>query len=81
MYIQTLSQIYKNLASIAQLFSDSTSVKKTVLLEDSLVESMVKQPVEKVEKMEPIDNLVYKTFATKLMSNIPRSFQTSSEMF
>lgn len=53
---------YKNLASIAQLFSTSTPVKKAVLLEDVLVETMVVKPVEQ-EQMEPIDNLVYKTFA------------------
>lgn len=56
---------YKNLASIAQLFSDNTSVKKTVLLEDTLVESMLEKPQVEETKMEPIDNLVYKTFATK----------------
>jgi len=55
---------YKNLASIAQLFSTATPVKKAVLLEDVLVETMVVKPVEQ-ETMEPIDNLVYKTFATK----------------
>ena len=56
---------YKSLASVAQLFSDNTSVKKTVLLEDSLVEGMISKPAEDVKKMEPIDNLVYKTFAGK----------------
>jgi len=56
---------YKNLASIAQLFSDSASVKKTVLLEDALVESMIKKTEPEQPKMEPIDNLVYKTFASK----------------
>ena len=58
---------YKNLASIAQLFSDATTVKKTVLLEDTLMETMIAKPVEAAEQktMEPIDNLVYKTFATK----------------
>jgi hypothetical protein len=58
---------YKSLASIAQLFSDATTVKKTVLLEDSLIEMMVEKPHPdaKSKTMEPIDNLVYKTFATK----------------
>jgi len=58
---------YKSLASIAQLFSDATTVKKTVLLEDSLIEMMVVKPVEdvQVKAMEPIDNLVFKTFASK----------------
>ena len=56
---------YKNLASISQLFADNTPVKKVVLLEDSLVESMVIKAVQPTATMQPIDNLVYKTFANK----------------
>jgi hypothetical protein len=57
---------YKNLASIAQLFADTTPVKKMVLLEDTLVEGMtIKKPEVAKRDMDHVDSLVYKTFAKR----------------
>jgi len=56
---------YKNLATIAQLFSDSSSAPERVLLEDRILEFMVKKKEPTTQKLEHVDNLVYKTFATK----------------
>ena len=53
---------YKNLATIAQLFSDTSSAPERVLLEDRILEFMLKK-VEPEKSMEHVDNLVYKTFA------------------
>ena len=56
---------YKSLASIAQMFSGAASAKEVILLEDYLVETMVKKDEPSNTEMQPIDNLVYKTFAKK----------------
>lgn len=56
---------YKSLASIAQMFSSSASAKDVILLENYLVEAMSVTKKTEEPKMEPIDNLVYKTFAKK----------------
>ena len=52
---------YKNLATINQIFNDNMSIKKRVLLEESLISKLSKEEVEKKD-LKPIDNLVYKTF-------------------
>ena len=54
---------YKNLATLAQLFSDNTSVKEKVLLEKKIINHIKKEA--KSPEMVPIDNLVYKTFVSK----------------
>jgi hypothetical protein len=54
---------YKNLATIAQIFSDETSLKKRILLEESLFKGVKKE--ESTKEMVPVDNLVYKTFVKK----------------
>ena len=57
---------YKNIATVAQMFSNLTPVAEKVLLENKVVEFMVHKE-EKIEEktLEPIDNLVFKTFAKK----------------
>ena len=57
---------YKNLATISQIFGDNLPVKEKVLLENTLIEKMSagKQTIEET-KLEPIDNLTYKTFVKK----------------
>jgi hypothetical protein len=52
---------YKNLASISQVFNRNVAIKSKVLLENELITKMSNR--EKVEKMTPIDNLVYKSFS------------------
>tara|TARA_B100000123_G_C25707528_1_gene418301 strand:+ start:336 stop:1124 length:789 start_codon:yes stop_codon:yes gene_type:complete len=54
---------YKSLATISQLFSVKTPVKKRVILEKSVVEGMVDNQV--ISNMEPVDNLVYNVFVKK----------------
>ena len=54
---------YKSLASISQIFNFKTNPKSKVLLETAVVEEMVKQ--EEVNRIEPIDNIVFSTFVKK----------------
>ena len=55
---------YKDLATIGQIFSDSTPIKNRVLLESKVVERLTNKTDPK-EEMRPIDNIVYKTFVNK----------------
>ena len=54
---------YKNLASISQIFNNKLPIKSKILLENELTYKMTDQKLE--ERMVPIDNLVYKSFAKK----------------
>ena len=58
---------YKTLATISQMFSDKTSPKDKVLLENQLVQSLSAKK-ETVSNMKPIDNLVYTSFVKKFNS-------------
>jgi len=55
---------YKSMATISQMFSQTTPIKKVVLLEQKLIDSISKTD-EGLEETKHIDNLVYRTFATK----------------
>ena len=57
---------YKNMATISQLFSDTSTPNEKVLLEDKILKEMTIAP-DKTEKeiMEHVDSLVYNTFADK----------------
>lgn len=52
---------YKDYATIAQLFSDKTSIKEKVLLENKVADMMTSASTSASE-MQPIDTLTYKTF-------------------
>jgi len=54
---------YKDLASIAQIFNNKISVRSKVLLENELLDKMSSKKND--EKMTPINNLVYKSFAKR----------------
>lgn len=54
---------YKSLATISQLFSIKTPVKRRVILENNLIEDMMSEA--KVQEMQPVDNLVYNVFVKK----------------
>ena len=54
---------YKSLATIAQLFSVKTPVKRRVILETNLIDSMTAE--SKSMDIEPIDNVVYNVFVKK----------------
>lgn len=55
---------YKTLASIAQMFSDKSSPKNAVILENNIIENMTLEQ-DKQTTLEPIDNLVLTSFVTK----------------
>jgi len=54
---------YKDLASVAQIFNNKSSVKAKVLLENELVEKMSSSKTEK--PMVPMDNIVFKSFVKR----------------
>ena len=55
---------YKSLATISQIFNQSTSMKDRVILENQIVRRMMADPSE-TSGMKPITNLAYKTFIEK----------------
>ena len=55
---------YKTLASIAQMFSDKSSPKSAVILENNIIMNMT-LPEDKQDTLEPIDNLVLNSFVSK----------------
>ena len=55
---------YKTLASIAQMFSDKSSPKSAVILENNIIKNMI-LPEDKQDSLEPIDNLVLNSFVNK----------------
>ena len=54
---------YKDLASVAQIFNNKSSIKAKVLLENELVEKMSSGKSE--EKMVPMDNIIFKSFVKR----------------
>ncbi len=54
---------YKNLASIYQIFNNTQKIKSKILLENDMANKMTSKVIE--EKMEPIDNLVFKSFVKR----------------
>jgi hypothetical protein len=54
---------YKSLATINQLFSVRTPVKRRVVLENNLIDSMIQE--DRTMNIQPIDNLVYNVFVNK----------------
>ena len=57
---------YKSLATIAQLFNTELPIRDKVLLETRVVEYMCSKPeTQQEQNLQPIDNLVYKTFVQK----------------
>lgn len=62
---------YKNIATISQIFNnEDLSPKKKVIFEQAIVESMVKigDSNESKNNMDPVDNIVYKSFAKSFNS-------------
>ena len=54
---------YKSLATVAQIFGDSVTVKDRVILESKLSAAMsMVVPLEPITPMKHVDNLVFKTF-------------------
>ena len=55
---------YKSMATISQMFNQTTPIKKIVLLEQKLIDSISKTD-DGLEEVKHIDNLVFRTFAAK----------------
>lgn len=53
---------YKNLATIYQILDDKSKISTKLALQESLVNSLTQTAAD---EMQPIDNLVYKTFVDK----------------
>lgn len=51
---------YKNIATVYNIFNDKTSIKEKIILEEKVVDSLVKEEVQ--DTKHHIDNLTYKTF-------------------
>lgn len=57
---------YKDLATISQIFDKRTTIKKRMLLENTVLKKMTSGPASLTEgAMKPIDNIVYRTFVEK----------------
>tara|TARA_Y100000034_G_C6899811_1_gene415732 strand:- start:307 stop:1140 length:834 start_codon:yes stop_codon:yes gene_type:complete len=56
---------YKNIANVFQLFNPLPNVKDRVLLEQLILKALQSRTVKEEEKMDTIDNLVFKTFVGK----------------
>jgi hypothetical protein len=54
---------YKSLATIAQLFSSSLSIKKRIILEESLIKQI--SSTSETESLPTVDNVVYKSFVKR----------------
>lgn len=54
---------YKNLATVAQIFNDTTPIKEKILLEKTFLEGAC--ILKESKDLKPIDNLVFRTFTKK----------------
>tara|TARA_R100000234_G_scaffold15537_1_gene8472 strand:- start:4778 stop:5608 length:831 start_codon:yes stop_codon:yes gene_type:complete len=60
---------YRALATISQIFSDQTPVKKKVLMERTVLENLTQKDEDREEsELKPIDDLVIKSFTKKYNS-------------
>ena len=60
---------YRTLASIAQIFSDKTTPKSRVILENEIISNMQKgEIINSSTELDYMDNLVYKSFVEKFNS-------------
>lgn len=55
---------YKALATVSSIFNEKTPLGKRVIYENSILEQLVGSPTD-TNEMEPIDNIVYKSFVEK----------------
>lgn len=56
---------YKDLASVAQIFNQETSIRTRVLLENEILGKMTSKLLKEETKLVPIDNLVMNSFIKK----------------
>ena len=56
---------YKTIASIAQIFNSKSNVKKTIILENEIIDYMSGDFLKENKELKPIDNLALNTFVKK----------------
>lgn len=57
---------YKSLATIYQMFNKTAPIKERILLEQTVLQTLTsKSEIVESNKLQPIDDIVYKTFANK----------------
>ena len=56
---------YKSLATVSQMFNSFTNIKDKVLLEELILKNLQSNTTQQKDKLEYIDNLVFKTFVEK----------------
>jgi len=59
---------YKTLATIYQIFNEETPTKDRVLLEENILKRLSSKKNRAFNEIEPVDNIVYKTFVEKFNS-------------
>jgi len=68
---------YKHLATISKMFSEDSDIKSRVLLEDTVVSSMILE--DEVKVMKPVDGAVYKTFVKKFNEEYSKTLSESQK--
>jgi hypothetical protein len=72
---------YRTLASIAQIFNKETDTKSRVLLERNILGLMLRKPeIVQESKLEPLDNLSYKTYVGKFNDKYGDLLQEQKEL-
>jgi hypothetical protein len=67
---------YKSLATLYQIFNTNVKMKERVLLENKVVAGMM-QDVPKEENLEPMTNLIFKTFVSKFNEKYGKTLRES----
>lgn len=70
---------YKTIASVYSIFQDALPVKDRVLLEENIVDQMSASAETVQESLQPIDSLVYNTFAQKFNEEYKDSLNESQK--
>ena len=59
---------FKSLATIYQIFNKETPIKDRILLEENISKRLTTKKADIINDVKPIDDIVYKTFASKFNS-------------
>ena len=72
---------FKSLASVNAIFNPKTAVKKRVLFEQSIIDTMSTPVALKTEaELKPLDNLTYRSFIKKFNSKYDNLLQEQKEL-
>lgn len=71
---------YKSLATIYQMFNKTAPIKERILLEQNVLQTLTsKSEIVESNKLQPIDDIVYKTFASKFNEKYNGSLLTEQK--